>query len=287
MSRHPLVKYLEGVTDAGRVQGARAAAVRAGGARRGRAARQPPEYVQRLNRLLVRLAAPGRAGLTPRRRESLRTPSGCTLAGPGRGTEALIETPLRRGRRPRGARLRRGLPSASAATAARWTTRWCGPWRARSSSWARPPSVSTSAVSARATGSYDEGRGRDRRCARGDRLRSRALAAARRCGSRGFPSAAWLRYAPRPRRSPRGSSPWRPASPRSSVAMRRAPDCPWLIVQGDADDVVPPQAVLEWARTLSPAPSSRCCPAPGTSFTAASTSCATRCWTSWERAPAR
>ena len=33
-----------------------------------------------------------------------------------------------------------------------------------------------------------------------------------------------------------------------------APACPWLIVQGDADDVVPPQAVIAWARTLSPAP---------------------------------
>jgi alpha/beta superfamily hydrolase len=33
------------------------------------------------------------------------------------------------------------------------------------------------------------------------------------------------------------------------------PPCPWLIVQGDADDVVPPEAVLAWARELSPAPS--------------------------------
>jgi uncharacterized protein len=33
-----------------------------------------------------------------------------------------------------------------------------------------------------------------------------------------------------------------------------APECPWLIVQGDADEVVPTAQVLEWARTLSPAP---------------------------------
>lgn len=32
------------------------------------------------------------------------------------------------------------------------------------------------------------------------------------------------------------------------------PECPWLIVQGDADDVVPPQAVLDWARSLAAAP---------------------------------
>jgi uncharacterized protein len=33
-----------------------------------------------------------------------------------------------------------------------------------------------------------------------------------------------------------------------------APECPWLIVQGDADDVVDPTAVIAWARTLNPAP---------------------------------
>jgi uncharacterized protein len=30
--------------------------------------------------------------------------------------------------------------------------------------------------------------------------------------------------------------------------------CPWLIVQGDADDVVDPTAVADWAGTLSPKP---------------------------------
>jgi alpha/beta superfamily hydrolase len=25
------------------------------------------------------------------------------------------------------------------------------------------------------------------------------------------------------------------------------PDCDWMLVQGDADDVVPPEAVLAWA----------------------------------------
>lgn len=40
------------------------------------------------------------------------------------------------------------------------------------------------------------------------------------------------------------------------VDVRAAPppDCPWLIVQGDADEVVPTAAVLEWARTLVPPP---------------------------------
>jgi uncharacterized protein len=33
-----------------------------------------------------------------------------------------------------------------------------------------------------------------------------------------------------------------------------APSCPWLIVQGDADDVIEPAAVLEWASRQSPPP---------------------------------
>jgi alpha/beta superfamily hydrolase len=32
------------------------------------------------------------------------------------------------------------------------------------------------------------------------------------------------------------------------------PVCPWLLVQGDADEVVAPQAVLEWAAARHPAP---------------------------------
>ena len=32
------------------------------------------------------------------------------------------------------------------------------------------------------------------------------------------------------------------------------PRCPWLIVQGDADDVVAPREVLDWAAGLSPPP---------------------------------
>lgn len=31
-----------------------------------------------------------------------------------------------------------------------------------------------------------------------------------------------------------------------------SPQCPWLIVQGDADDVVPPATVLEWTQKLAP-----------------------------------
>jgi uncharacterized protein len=33
-----------------------------------------------------------------------------------------------------------------------------------------------------------------------------------------------------------------------------SPSCPWLIVQGDADDVIEPRYVLDWAGKLSPRP---------------------------------
>lgn len=39
------------------------------------------------------------------------------------------------------------------------------------------------------------------------------------------------------------------------VATGRAlPVCPWLLIQGDADDVIDPGAVLDWAYSLTPAP---------------------------------
>jgi uncharacterized protein len=43
-----------------------------------------------------------------------------------------------------------------------------------------------------------------------------------------------------------------PGITRVDVHDAAPPQCPWLIVQGDADDVVPPSTVLEWAQSLSP-----------------------------------
>jgi len=45
-----------------------------------------------------------------------------------------------------------------------------------------------------------------------------------------------------------------------------APSCPWLIVQGDADDVIEPHYVLEWASTLAPPPQIRVVPGAGHFF---------------------
>jgi alpha/beta superfamily hydrolase len=45
-----------------------------------------------------------------------------------------------------------------------------------------------------------------------------------------------------------------------TVTDAAPPACPWLIVQGDLDEVVPPEAVRAWAETLSPAPEMRVVP---------------------------
>jgi uncharacterized protein len=57
-----------------------------------------------------------------------------------------------------------------------------------------------------------------------------------------------------------------PGITRLEVGDAPTPDCPWLIVQGDADEVVPPEAVIAWARRLSPAPQLTVLPGAGHFF---------------------
>jgi alpha/beta superfamily hydrolase len=45
-----------------------------------------------------------------------------------------------------------------------------------------------------------------------------------------------------------------PAIQRFDDAGMTVPQCPWLVVQGDADDVVDPAAVIAWATGLDPKP---------------------------------
>ncbi|MFQ5635165.1 MAG: alpha/beta hydrolase [Gammaproteobacteria bacterium] len=40
----------------------------------------------------------------------------------------------------------------------------------------------------------------------------------------------------------------------AGILNGRQPECPWLVVQGDADEVVSCDAVIEWFNTLSPGP---------------------------------
>jgi alpha/beta superfamily hydrolase len=57
-----------------------------------------------------------------------------------------------------------------------------------------------------------------------------------------------------------------PGITRLDVSDAPRPACPWLIVQGDADDVVPAEAVIAWARRLSPAPELTVLPGAGHYF---------------------
>jgi alpha/beta superfamily hydrolase len=50
------------------------------------------------------------------------------------------------------------------------------------------------------------------------------------------------------------------------VSDAAPPGCPWLIVQGAADDVVPPQTVIDWARRQSPPPELAVLPEAGHFF---------------------
>ncbi len=45
-----------------------------------------------------------------------------------------------------------------------------------------------------------------------------------------------------------------PAIQDLAAASTAVPPCPWLVVQGDADDVVDPAAVIGWVNALDPKP---------------------------------
>jgi uncharacterized protein len=57
-----------------------------------------------------------------------------------------------------------------------------------------------------------------------------------------------------------------PGINKTDVSDAAPPACPWLIVQGDADDVVPADAVIGWAARLSPAPELAILPGTGHYF---------------------
>ena len=57
-----------------------------------------------------------------------------------------------------------------------------------------------------------------------------------------------------------------PGINKTDVGDAPPPACPWLIVQGDADDVVPPDVVIAWARRLSPTPELAVLPGAGHYF---------------------
>ena len=57
-----------------------------------------------------------------------------------------------------------------------------------------------------------------------------------------------------------------PGVTKIDVTHEPAPACPWLVVQGAADDVVPADFVLSWARSVRPPPSIHVLPGAGHFF---------------------
>jgi uncharacterized protein len=57
-----------------------------------------------------------------------------------------------------------------------------------------------------------------------------------------------------------------PAVTRIDVRGAPPPSCPWLVVQGDADDMVPTQQVLDWAHRMQPPPAVTLLPGAGHFF---------------------
>ena len=57
-----------------------------------------------------------------------------------------------------------------------------------------------------------------------------------------------------------------PPVQRFDFTQLEVPRCPWLVVQGDADDVVNHESVLGWTRALAPAPQIEIMPGAGHFF---------------------
>jgi len=57
-----------------------------------------------------------------------------------------------------------------------------------------------------------------------------------------------------------------PPVERMKLAEFRIPECPWLLVQGGADEVVDPRGVADWAKSLEPAPAFEWLPGVGHFF---------------------
>ncbi len=70
----------------------------------------------------------------------------------------------------------------------------------------------------------------------------------------GFSFGAYVALRLAQRRPPRHLITIAPAIQRFDEAGMTVPQCPWLVVQGDADDVVDPAAVIAWATGLDPKP---------------------------------
>lgn len=70
----------------------------------------------------------------------------------------------------------------------------------------------------------------------------------------GFSFGAYVAARIAERRDPRRLFLVAPPVGRFDFSVLGPPRCPWIVIQGDADDVVDPAAVIGWAHSLVPAP---------------------------------
>lgn len=101
----------------------------------------------------------------------------------------------------------------------------------------------------KSVGVYDEGRGETR-----DALAVIDWALQRRPGSRlwlaGFSFGGGVAIRAAAERKTERLVTVAPAVARAPEEVQSLPDCPWLVVQGDQDEVIDPQLVFAWAKTL-------------------------------------
>ena len=104
-------------------------------------------------------------------------------------------------------------------------------------------------------GQLRQGRRRTRGCVGRDANGPAPTSVATRCGSAGFSfgAAVALQAAARQAR-PRRLVTIAPPVGRIITEPVARPDCPWLIVQGDRDELVDADAVQAWAASYEPAP---------------------------------
>lgn len=70
----------------------------------------------------------------------------------------------------------------------------------------------------------------------------------------GFSFGAYVALRASARRIPERLVTVAPPVQRFEFAPLQAPQCPWLLIQGDQDEIVDYKAVVAWSQTLSPAP---------------------------------
>jgi alpha/beta superfamily hydrolase len=117
----------------------------------------------------------------------------------------------------------------------------------------------------KSAGEYDQGRGEtEDALAALDWLKQRWPGAKQWLG--GFSFGAYVALAAASRRNIAALITVAPPVERFAIKTLELPQCPWLLIQGEADEVVDPTAVLDWASRLQNPPTIETLPETGHYF---------------------